>query len=98
RLVSMVVLQRTATFPESGAGRIEPEFLRWTIVNLQSVCFQACRPKLLANALNNFGRRRLSIFEGVIETELLPFVATHLMKRQYIYAFDISQSCHKAGE
>ncbi len=79
--------------------RIECEFgVGGLIVNLQSICFQPRGPKLLANALDQSRRRRFCIVEGVIDTELLPFVTTHLMKRQHIHAFDISQARRKRSE
>src|SRR5690349_5923859 len=64
---------------------------RWTIANLQSVCFQACRPKLLAHTPDQNSGRGLRVFERVIDTELLPFVTTHLMKRQYVYPLNVAE-------
>src|SRR5690349_13685550 len=71
---------------------------RWTIANLQSVCFQAYRPKLLANTPDQDSGRGLRVFERVIDTELLPFVTTHLMKRQHVDALDIAEFGCKRSE
>src|SRR5262245_29796009 len=70
----------------------------WTIANLQSVGFQACGPKLLANAFDQRCGRWLCVLARVIDAELLPFVSTHLMKRQHVYTLDDAQSRCESGD
>jgi hypothetical protein len=56
------------------------------------VSLQSFRAKLSASALNQLAWRGLSVIEGVIEIEFLPFEATHLMKRKHVYALDVAKA------
>ena len=54
--------------------------------------------KLFANALDYFRRRRPYIIERVIDPKLLPFVASHLVKRQHVNSLNIPELSRECGE
>src|SRR6185503_408413 len=53
--------------------------------------FQSCGLKLFADTLDYFRRRWPHIIERVIDPKLLPFVASHLVKRQHVNSLYIAQ-------
>src|SRR5580765_1120312 len=62
-----------------------------------SISLQTCLPKLHASALHSFGRRRFNVLKLVLDAEILPFVAAHLVKRQNVDPFDVTEAGGKFG-
>src|SRR5678815_2622270 len=59
---------------------------------------QARRPKCRTGLLNESIRRRRDRVERVLQAEPLPLVLTHLVKRQYVDAFDVPEIGRERGD
>src|SRR5262249_39187910 len=79
-------------------GDLSPLWVRGRIkrrqvgaLQAQSKCLQPLIAKLRTRPIDQFANGRLDVLELVVQAQLFPFEATHLVKRKNIDALDVAE-------